>query len=156
MAAVTVPTNIKKLPLSMKLDHVNRVLYETPGQGEPSYCTITAAAHASTVSDITISWFDVNGVAMAKPVEFLVWFATTSAGTTLTGSSGTTTIHTAGGVVLWIATAAKAFLVQTTAAGVAILERTDAAKTADYVCVAPLRGRCPLTYKLMATAEYGA
>jgi hypothetical protein len=157
MAAVTVPTSIAKLPLSMKLDHVNRVLYETPGVLEPSYATITAAAHESTVSDVSIQWYDANGVAMAVPVIFFCWIATSSAGTTLTGASPTTIAHAStGGTVLWIMTAGKAFLWQTTAAGLAIMSKTDASKTADYVCVAPLRGRCPMTYKLMATADYGA
>lgn len=124
--------------------------------GQPYDYTITPAAGAANVCEITVQAKDANGTNIAHAVPLLVWLSdsATGAGLTATAASGTVQAK-AGSQDLGVLTAKKALMVQTSAAGAYVLEITDTAKTAFKVCVQSLNGELP-TIATLITADYGA
>ena len=107
---------------------------------------------------VTITVKDANGDTLAGVYNLDVWLsdAATGAGLTGTSASGTVTAKTASGAVVGTYSAKKALRVQTLATGVFILEITDTAKTAFYVCAAlPTSGEAQVA-TVLATADYGS
>jgi hypothetical protein len=127
-------------------------------QGDiPTSVSISAAAGASNICDVTITVKDGAGVTQAAVTPLIVWLsdAATGAGLTGTTASGTVQAKTASGTDIQVLTTKKAVLVQTLATGVYTLEITDSAKTEFYVCAAPLgSGTATIGTKLTA-AKYG-
>ena len=123
----------------------------------PADVTLSAAAAASTVCEVTITFKDASGTAIPYAIPFDVWLsdATTGAGLTGTTASGTVTNKAASGIVLHTDTAKKALRCQTLGTGVFILEITDSAKTPFKVCVENPATGLP-TILTLATANYGA
>lgn len=123
--------------------------------GMPFTATATAAAGAANITNVSITVKDHTGTAVAFPVMLDVWLsdATTGAGLTATSASGTV-VAGASGVDIATLTAKKALRVQTTVAGLYILQITDTAKTAFKVCVQMPDGKVvvPIT---LATGNYG-
>jgi len=125
-------------------------------KGLPFDYTITPAAGASTVCEVTIQAKDPAGTAVAHVVPLLVWLSDSATGAGLTGTSASGTVAAkAGSQDLAALTAKKALMVQTSATGAYVLSITDAAKTAFVVCVQSLNGEL-LTTHTLETADYGA
>jgi len=119
--------------------------------------TFSAAAGASNVCNVTITVKNAAGTAIASPFILTVWLSDAATGVGLTGTSasGTVQAKSASGADLGPLTAKKALVVQTLATGVYILEITDTAKTAFYVCATvPGTGAIKISTQL-ATANYG-
>ena len=125
--------------------------------GAPATVTLAAAAAASTVCEVTITVKDAGGTAIPLAIPFDVWLsdAATGAGLTGTTASGTVTAKAASGAVISTYTAKKALRVQSLGTGVFVLEITDSAKTAFYVCVKN-PGTGATAVLLLATGDYGA
>ena len=119
--------------------------------------TLTPAAGAANVCEVTIQAKDPDGAAIAHVVPLLVWLsdAATGAGLTATTASGNVEAKAASGTVLSALTAKKALLVQTLADGSFVLSITDTAKTAFKVCVQSPQGETP-TIATLETADYGS
>lgn len=125
--------------------------------GLPGTVTFSAAAGGSNVSEVTITVTDANGDAPTKALSFDVWLsdAATGAGITGTTASGTVTAKSASGVVVATHTAKKYLRIQTLANGVFVLEITDTAKTAFYVCAQNPGTGATEVATVLATGDYG-
>lgn len=125
--------------------------------GYPQGFTFAAAAGGANVSEVTITVTDEAGTTVARPLIFDVWLSDAATGVGLTGTSasGTVTVKSASGAVIGTHTAKKALRVQALAAGTFILEITDTAKTAFYVCAQTPEGIVSVSDQL-ETADYGA
>lgn len=124
----------------------------------PATVTMTAAAGAANVTEVTITVKDAAGSTLAGVFNLDVWLSdsTTGAGLTGTAASGTVTAKAASGAVIGTYEAKKALRVQTLATGIFILEITDTSKTAFKVCAAvPSTGKTVVGITL-ATGDYGA
>lgn len=120
--------------------------------------TIAAAAGGTNESDVTITFKDVNGDAITDNINF-EWFlsdAATGLGITGTSASGTVQAKSGEGTDLSVLTAKKHTISQTkNAVGTYVLEITDSAKTAFYVCVKnPVTGVI-VPSAVLATGDYG-
>lgn len=123
----------------------------------PASISFAAAAGASNITNVTCTVKDAAGVAIAAVFTFDIWLsdAATGAGLTAVTASGTVTAKTASGIVIATNTAKKALRVQTLATGVFVLEITDSAKTAFYVCAElPSVGSTQVSAALI-TGNYG-
>lgn len=123
----------------------------------PANITLTAAAGAANVSNVTITVKDAAGATIAGVFNLDVWLsdASTGAGLTGTAASGTVTAKSASGAVVGTYEAKKALRVQTLASGVFILEITDTAKTTFYPCATlPSTGATVVGARLV-TGSYG-
>lgn len=135
------------------LDSVDHAL-----TGAPVSVGFAAAAGGANVCEVTLTVRDNKGVAVAAPHNMTVWLSDAATGAGLTGvtASGTVTAKAASGAVLGTLTAKKALSVQTLATGVFVLEITDTAKTAFYVCAGvPGSGKISISAAL-TTGNYGA
>ncbi|MHB0929183.1 MAG: hypothetical protein ACYC3W_09845 [Candidatus Nanopelagicales bacterium] len=123
----------------------------------PASFTLTPAAGAATVSNVTIQAKDAAGVNMARAIMFLCYLSDAATGIGLTGTtaSGTVTAAAASGTDFGQITAKKAFFAQTKADGSFVLEITDAAKTGFYVCAAALQGGAPSVSAQLVAGNYG-
>lgn len=124
----------------------------------PTDVTFAFASAAANVSEITITAVNAADVAVAEPLLIDVWLSDAATGLALTGTaaSGTVTSKAASGADWLVKTAKKAIQVQTLATGVHILEITDSAKTAYYVCATiPGTGKVAVSAQ-MASGDYGA
>lgn len=120
--------------------------------------TATAAAGATTVSNVTITVKDARGVAATVPIVLDVFLSDSTAGVGLTATtaSGTVQAKSASGLVINALTAKKYIKVQTLADGTFVLEITDSAKTLFKVCaINPVTGKT-IVLKTLITADYGA
>lgn len=124
----------------------------------PADISFVAAAGASTICDVTITVKDAAGVAIAEAFILDVWLSDAATGVGLTGTStsGTVTNKFASGAVFSTYTAKKDLRVQTLATGIFILEITDTAKTAFYVCAKLSSTGKTVISTVLATADYGA
>lgn len=125
--------------------------------GNPSVVTFAAAAGSTNIAEVTIAVKDANGDTPTKAVNLDVWLsdAATGAGITGTTASGTVTAKSASGIVLDTYTSKKSLRCQTLANGVFVLEITDSAKTAFYVCAQnPATGATEVA-TVLATGDYG-
>lgn len=123
----------------------------------PSAVTFSAAAGSTNICNVTITVKDADGDPPTKPVHMDVWLsdAATGAGLTGTTASGTVTAASSSGVVIDTYTAKKALRVQTLAGGTFVLEITDSAKTAFYVCAQnPFTGSTEVA-TVLASGDYG-
>lgn len=127
-------------------------------KGLPGVVTFAASAGASDIAEMTITVKDANGDPPAKPVMMDVWLsdAATGAGLTGTTASGTVTAKSSSGVVIDTYTAKKALRCQTLANGTFILELTDSAKTAFYVCAQNPGTGATEVAPVLASGDYGA
>lgn len=125
--------------------------------GLPFDYTITPAAGAANVCEVTIQAKDANGDNVAHVVPLYVWLSDAATGEGLTGTaaSGAVAAKAASGTDLSVLVAKKALLVQTKADGSYVLSITDSAKTAFKVCVQSPNGELP-TIDTLETADYGA
>jgi hypothetical protein len=121
----------------------------------PVNITFSPAPGSANVCDVTVTLVDGNGAAIPAVHSFDLWLsdAATGAGITATAASGTVTNAAASGVVISTYTAKKALRVQTTPAGVFVLEITDTAKTPFFIA-ASLGGRAIVSAQLV-TGNYG-
>ena len=123
---------------------------------QPAYVTASAAAGAANITNVTITVKDLLGRALAKPKTLLVYLSDSATGVGLTATTASgTVVAGASGADLGDLTAKKAKMVQTTAAGVYILQITDTGKTAFKVCVDLLNGHGPLVPLTLAAGNYG-
>ena len=120
--------------------------------------SFAAADAAENVCEVTITVKDYAGDTIAGVFNMDVWLsdAATGAGITGTTASGTVTAKAASGAVLDTYTAKKALHVQTLATGVFILEITDSAKTAFYVCAQVPGTGATAVSTVLATGDYGS
>lgn len=119
--------------------------------------TMTAAAGAANVTEVTVTPKDASGNTIAEPQVFDLWLSDDAAGEGLTGTtaSGTVTAKSASGTVMGTLTAKKALRVQTLANGSFVLEITDTAKTAFKVTAGiPDSGKAVVGITL-ETSDYG-
>lgn len=126
--------------------------------GRVADVTFAAAAGGANVCEVTITCVDAAGTAVAEAHVLDVWLsdAATGAGLTGTTTSGTVTAKAASGAVFSTYTAKKDLRVQTLATGIFILEITDTAKTAFYVCAKnPHTGKTEIS-TVLATGDYGS
>jgi len=124
--------------------------------GLPANFTITPAAGASTVCEITIQANDANNDKLTHVAPLLVWLSDDAAGVGLTTTAASGNVQAkAGSTDLSALTAKKALLVQTSATGVYVLSITDSSKTLFKVCVQSLGGGVPAVATL-TTDDYGA
>ena len=124
--------------------------------GQAARITASAAAGASNVTNVTITVKDMLGRTRSRVKNMNLYLSdsATGVGITATTASGTV-VAGASGVDLGDLTAKKVKLVQTTAAGVYILQITDTAKTPFVVCVDLLNGHRPLIALTLAAGNYG-
>ncbi len=117
--------------------------------------TFTPAAGTSNICNVSIQFNDGLGNALDTPVNFDWWLsdAVTGAGLTATTASGTVQLSTGEDLVEYVSK--KAGRGQTTAAGLAVLEITDSAKTGFYVCVAMPSFGYTRVSSVLITANYG-
>ena len=123
----------------------------------PETITFTPAAGGSNVSEVTVAFKDGHGNAIAYPILFDLWLSDAATGLAVTGTSasGTVTAKSASGSVFDTLVAKKALKVQSLANGTFVLEITDTAKTAFYVCAQnPATGQVFVS-TVLATANYG-
>jgi len=123
----------------------------------PTKVAFSIASAGSNISEITITFQDATGATVAVANPFLLWLsdAATGAVLTTTAASGTVTAKSASGDDFGALTAKKAFIAQSLATGVFILEITDSAKTGFFVCVQnPVTGEVNVSDQLV-TADYG-
>lgn len=123
----------------------------------PRSVVFSPASAAANVSEITCSVADHDGVAIPGVFTFDLWLSDDATGAGLTGTtaSGTVTNKAASGIVIATNTAKKALRVQTLADGTFVLEITDTAKTAFFVCAdLPSMGSTQVSTAL-ATADFG-
>lgn len=126
--------------------------------GLPFNVTFSPAAGGSNVCEVTCTVVDAFGET-ALYVHHLDVYLSDDAlgeGLTATTASGTVTAKTASGTVLSTLVSKKALRVQTTSAGVFVLEITDSAKTGFYVCanLGPMLGGSVVSSQLV-TGNYG-
>lgn len=126
--------------------------------GFPQSVTFTPAAGGSNVCEVTIQVTDGFGDAVGFIHHLDVYLSDNADGEGLTGTtaSGTVTAKTSGGTVLSTLVSKKALRVQTTSAGLFVLEITDSAKTAFRVCanLGPMSGGSAVSSALV-TGNYG-
>ena len=123
--------------------------------GLPFDYTITPAAGAENVCEVTIQAKDVNGVNVSHTVPLMVWLSDAASGVGLTSTSASGAVAAkAGSQDLAVLTAKKALLVQTSAAGAYVLSITDTAKTLFKVCVQSLNGEL-CTVGALVAGDYG-
>jgi len=123
----------------------------------PASVTLTPAAGAADVCEVTVAVKDAAGAAVAQVFNLDLWLsdAASGAGLTAVTASGAVTNKTASGIVLGTYTAKKALRVQTLATGVFVLSITDSAKTGFYVVAqVPATGRPAVSAQLVA-GDYG-
>lgn len=119
--------------------------------------TFAAAQGASNVTEVTVTAVEADGTTtVASPVIFTIWLsdAATGAGLTSTSASGTVQAKSASGADFEVMTAKKAIKVQALATGIYILEITDTAKTAFFVCAQTPHGETKIA-TVLATGDYG-
>ncbi len=124
----------------------------------PASVSFVAASAAANVCEVTITVLDAAAVAIAEAFLLDVWLSDAATGVGLTGTSasGTVQAKAASGADLEIVAAKKHLRVQTLATGIYILEITDSAKTAFYVCAnVPGTGKTAIS-TVLATDDYGA
>lgn len=123
--------------------------------GVATRVSISAAAGAANICDVTIRMKDGAGNNVSGVFNFEVYLsdASTGAGLTTTTASGTVTAAAASGIVRSILTAKKDILVQSTSAGLFVLEITDTAKTGFYPVVS-IGGKVIVGAQLI-TGNYG-
>ena len=112
------------------------------------------ASGTANTARITCTLVDATGTAVTTPHLFWFWLSDASdgEGLTATASSGTLAANT--GAVIGTITAKKAFLIQTTDAGVATLDILDTAKTL-YYCAAQTQRNGPKTVSsVLLTGDY--
>lgn len=125
-------------------------------KGLPFGYTVTPAAGAANVCEVTIQAKDANGDNLTHVAPLLVWLSDAATGAGLTGTTASGAVQAkAGSTDLGVLTAKKALLVQTSAAGVYVLSITDTAKTLFKVCVQSLSGGTPAIATLTAD-DYGS
>ena len=119
--------------------------------------TFAAAQGAANITEVTVTAVKADGsTTVAGPMIYHLWLsdAATGAGLTGTAASGTVTVKSASGAVIGTLTSKKALVVQALASGVFILEITDTAKTAFYVCAQTPHGEVKIA-TILATGDYG-
>lgn len=119
--------------------------------------TMTAAAGAANITEVTITVKDGGGNTLARVHQLDLWLSddVDGEGHTTATASGTVTNKAASGLVVATQVAKKALTVQTLKTGIFILEITDTAKTLFKVCArAPGTGRSIVGITLL-TASYG-
>ncbi len=123
---------------------------------QPCTATLTPAAGASNVCEVTIQVRNGAGVAVAYPVvlDVLLSDAATGTGLTATTASGAVAAKASSGTDLAVLVAKKATKVQTKADGTYILSITDTAKTGFYV-VANIPGVAPSVSAQLVAGNYG-
>jgi hypothetical protein len=124
------------------------------GVAKAASATFSPASSTSNVCLVTIQVLDGSGNAITGPVNLDIWLsdAATGLGLTATSASGTV-VAGASGTDLGDYTAKKAKRVQTTAAGLYILQITDTGKTGFYVCT-EVGGKIQVSAQLV-TGNYG-
>lgn len=141
----------------VEVDTLNHAIAESSDQ--PASITFSAAAGGANVCEVTISLKNSAGTVITTNRNFTVWLsdAATGLGITGTGASDTVTAKTGEGTVLSALTAKKHLAVQTKAStGTFVLEITDTAKTAFYVCAElPATGQIFVS-DVLETADYGS
>lgn len=122
----------------------------------PYSATLTPAAGASNVCEVTIQVLNAAGTAVAYPVilDVLLSDAATGTGLTATTASGAVAAKASSGTDLAVLVAKKATKVQTLADGTYILSITDTAKTGFYV-VAAIPGVPHSVSSVLVTGNYG-
>jgi len=126
----------------------------------PASISFAAAAGGANVCEVTITVLNAAGVAIAaSPACFMLewWLSDAATGVGLTGTSASSTVavKSGEGTDLIVHTAKKYTRVQTKAsAGTYVLEITDSAKTAFYVCAA-IDGKAYVS-AVLASGDYGA
>lgn len=125
--------------------------------GAPADVTFAAAQGSTNICNVTLTVKDAAGATLAGIRNLEVWLsdAATGAGLTATTASGTVTAKSGEGTVLTALTAKKHIIVQTKADGTFILEITDSAKTAFYVCAALPGTGVPEVSSQLVTGNYG-
>lgn len=109
------------------------------------------AGGAQNVAEVTCTVKDAAGVAMTRPVLCHVWLSDSATGEGLAAQPDAIAVKAAGGTSVAVLTANKAVLAQTTAAGVLVIQVTDAAQTAMKICVQPLGCSMPTIGSILTT-----
>lgn len=119
--------------------------------------TLTPAAGAANVCEVTLQAKDAAGVAMTRAVMLLVWLsdAATGVGLTATTASGAVTAKASSGTDFGALTTKKALVAQTKTDGTFILSITDTGKTGFYVCARPWHGGAPFVSSQLTSGNYG-
>lgn len=118
--------------------------------------TLTPAAGAANVCEVTIQAKDPGGTNIAHVVPLLVWLSDAATGAGLTGHAADALgVKAASGALLNALTANQVLLIQTLANGSAVIQITDTHKSLFKVCVQSLQGETPTIATLIA-GNYGA
>jgi len=102
---------------------------------------VTAGASNICIGTLTVK--DAAGATIAAPHTLLVYISEAATGIGITADTYSTGASVTAGTQLIAETANKAWMVNTTAAGVAAISITDTAKPADqyFVCINPKSGK---------------
>ncbi len=118
--------------------------------------TITPAAGAANVCEVTIQAADADGAAIAHVVELAVWLSDAASGAGFTAhAADTLAVKAASGQLVHALEANKALQIQTLADGSAVIQITDTHKTLYKVCVQSPNDETPTVATLVAE-NYGA
>ena len=120
----------------------------------PVTATLTPAAGAANVTNVTIQLKDGSGIALANAAVVDVWLSDAATGLGITGTAASGTPAPTTGTILGILTAKKAWRVVSNASGVIVLEITDTAKTGFYVAVGANNTVIAISAQLVA-GNYG-
>lgn len=127
------------------------------GIGLPTEFSISAAAGAANVCNVSFQLSDMTAKSVSMPSLFEIWLSDAATGAGLTAATATGGIAAVAtfGIVWSIQTAAKALRVQANAAGLFKLAITDTAKTAFYPCALNLATGYVVVGTQLITANYG-
>lgn len=120
----------------------------------PVTATLTPAAGASNITNVTIQLKDGSGTALTNAAIVDVWLSDAATGLGITGTAASGTPAPTTGTILGILTAKKAWRVVSNASGVIVLEITDTAKTGFYVAVGANNTVIAISSQLVA-GNYG-
>lgn len=123
---------------------------------QPALATISAAAGATNVCEVTVTIKDGTGTAVTGPVVFdlLLSDSATGAGLTATTASGAVAAKASSGTDLSTLVSKKALKVQSKADGTYILSITDSSKTGFYPVV-QIPGLKAIVGSQLVTGNYG-
>ena len=124
-------------------------------KGLPFGYTVTPAAGAANVCEVTIQAKDANGDNLNLVAPLLVCLSDAATGAGLTGTTASGAASRSRAPIFAFSLTKKALLVQTSAAGVYVLSITDTANTLFKVCVQSLSGGTPAIATLTAD-DYGS
>jgi hypothetical protein len=116
--------------------------------------SITPAAGAANVCNVTIQLKDGAGTSIARSVLLFLWLSDSSTGDGITSTTASGTVTCTTGTDIFDHTAKKIKTIKTNSSGSAVLAITDTSKTGFYVCIGGYGQGTKVSAQLV-TGNYG-